>query len=355
VPAGIDKRFSKHLFLIPRSNVVKFQDEIGNAEAAILLKPMTRACLTAFLGRVACQQRMSTDDTLRVDRDEILQCLIHANLRLQEYDQDRTNFLARALHDFRAPLTASNGYCGLLLSEALGSLSGEQIEVLHRMQHSIKRLSRMACAMFELSIGLHVKRQPELRSAEIRDCVEQALHEVAPFADGKNIAVSVDLDCPLGALYLESDHIEQTLINLLDNACKFTPKNGSIDIRGYACFWERRNIHRSPMLVTERRRKDCEEPNSYRMDIRGSGPLIPREHLGRIFEEYTSYGGGQDRSGGGLGLAICKMIINAHSGRIWAENTEDGPCFSFILPVHSTDAGEPVSPSTEQHIPEAAL
>jgi signal transduction histidine kinase len=118
------------------------------------LKPVTRACLSAFLGFAAStfHDRISAAHSLRADRDEMLQCL------LQEYDQDRTNFLARAVHDFRAPLTATSGYCGLLLSEALGPLTDDQKEVLRRMQHSTKRLSRMASAMFELSVGRHIRR-----------------------------------------------------------------------------------------------------------------------------------------------------------------------------------------------------
>jgi signal transduction histidine kinase len=309
---------------------------------AILLKPVTRACLSAFLGFAAStfHDRMSAAHSLRADRDEMLQCLIQSNLQLQEYDQDRTNFLARAVHDFRAPLTATGGYCGLLLSEALGRLTEEQKEVLRRMQHSTKRLSRMASAMFELSIGRHVKRQPDLHEGDIRECVEQALHEVTPFIDGKSLLLDVDLDRDAGMLYLEPGQIEQVLINLLDNACKFTPKSGSIEIRGYPFFWDRRTMSLAPLGRTERRREDHQFPNSYRMDIRGSGPRIPRAHLEKIFEEYTSYAGGQDRSGGGLGLAICRMIITAHEGRVWAENTEQGPRFSFVLPVRSPEFGE---------------
>jgi signal transduction histidine kinase len=186
-----------------------------------------------------------------------------------------------------------------------------------------------------------VKRQPDLRPGDIRECVEQALHEVTPFADGKNISVAVDLDRELGTLYLEPGQIEQVLINLLDNACKFTPKSGSIEIRGYPYFWERRTMRSAHGLFAERRFGDSPEPNSYRIDIRDSGPRIPREHLEKIFEEYTSYAGGQDRSGGGLGLAICRMIVTAHDGRVWAENTDQGPQFSFVLPVHTAESKNP--------------
>ena len=81
-----------------------------------------------------------------------------------------------------------------------------------------------------------------------------------------------------------------------------------------------------------------QEPNTYRIDIRDSGNAIPAEHIDHIFEEYTSYAGGRDRSGGGLGLAICRMIIAQHDGRVWAENTELGPMFSIVLPVYRAEA-----------------
>jgi len=66
-----------------------------------------------------------------------------------------------------------------------------------------------------------------------------------------------------------------------------------------------------------------------------SGAPIPQEHLSRIFEEYTSYAGGRDRSGGGLGLAICRMIIAEHEGKIWAQNTSAGPMISFVIPLRT--------------------
>jgi signal transduction histidine kinase len=321
---------SKHLFLVHRKDLADFRSR-ASAEAHILLKPVTRATLAAFLGLAvsAHDDRTSIANSLRADRDEILQCLIQTNLKLQEYDQDRTTFLARAVHDFRAPLTAISGYCGLLLAEPLGPLTESQREVLRRMQHSTKRLSRMASAMFQLSIGRHVKRPVDLQRGDIRECLEQALHEIAPFADDKAIAITTDLAGCDHPLYFEAGQIEQVLINVLDNACKFTPRAGAIELHGYPYFWERRTTRSSLPPVAERRR---------RTDIRDSGNAIPPEHIDHIFEEYTSYAGGRDRSGGGLGLAISRMIITQHEGRVWAENTELGPMFSIVLPVHRPEA-----------------
>jgi signal transduction histidine kinase len=201
------------------------------------------------------------------------------------------------------------------------------------MQHSAKRLSRMAAAMFELSVGRHVKRRPEFECGDIRDCLEQAIHEITPFVDDKSITVTAEFLASESPLYFEAGQVEQLLINILDNACKFTPKAGTIEIRGYPYFWERRVSRSALPAGAERRNRVWQEPNAYRIDIRDSGNPISPEHLEHIFEEYTSYGGGRDRSGGGLGLAISRLIVNQHEGRIWAENTEAGPMFSIVLPA----------------------
>jgi signal transduction histidine kinase len=329
------KESATHLFLVNRKELPRFRVQAESLNPNILLKPVTRATLTAFLGLAvtAHETRMSATTSLRAERDEILQCLMQTNLKLQEYDQDRTAFLARALHDFRAPLTAVSGYCGLLLSEPLGSLNKDQREVLQRMLNSAQRLSRMAAAMFQLSVGRQVKRRPDLQPGDVQLCLDQALHEIAPFAEDKAITITADFfPCP-SQLFFEQGQIEQVLINILHNSCKFTPKNGTIQVNGYPHFWERR-IGQSTIPV-ERRTKNLRTPNSYRIDICNSGPLIPVEHLSRIFEEYTSYAGGRDRSGGGLGLAICRMIISEHDGQVWAENTAEGPMISFVIPLRT--------------------
>jgi signal transduction histidine kinase len=336
LPGHLNRNPFRHLFLVDRKDLASFQQSTAAGEGNVLLKPVTRATLATFLAPAVSN---GAAKSFRADREEILQCLIQTNLKLQEYDQDRTAFLARAVHDFRAPLTALSGYCGLLLSEPLGPLNDSQKDVLWRMQNSVKRLSRMASAMFQLSVGRHVKTRPDLQPGDIRECLNQALHEIAPFADEKSISITPELE-PCGEeLCFEAGQIEQVLINILDNACKFTPKLGSIEIRGYPYFWERRGTRTSVPVPAERRRRSVHEPNSYRIDISDSGAAIPDEHLHRIFEEYTSYAGGRDRSGGGLGLAICKMIVTQHEGRVWAENQPSGPIFSFVLPIHRSKHG----------------
>lgn len=326
-----------YFFLLHRKHLQEFRELVRMADVNILLKPVTKAALTAFLGEAWRRWNRTETHTqvseLRAARDEMLQCVLESNLRLQEYDQDRTNFLARAVHDLRAPLTAFSGYCGLMLSEQLGSITPEQKEVLERMQHSAKRLSRMASAMFQLSTAQRVDTKWNFEHGDLEDCIEQALHEVGPFTDQKQLSVSVEMAPPTEPICFERSQLEQVMVNLLDNACKFTPRNGSIDIRGYPFFWDRRNgNHLGIDGALDRRMSDSRQPNSFRIDIRDSGPGIPSDHLSRIFEEYATYSGGQDRSGGGLGLAICKMILQQHQGRVWAESGLQGAIFSIVIP-----------------------
>lgn len=333
----------KVLYVVPAAHLDQLRSSIPEAEGNILLKPVTRAVLRAFLASATLAPGS--------DRDEMLQHLLHANLRLQEYDQQRTNFIARAVHDFRAPLTALSGFCGLLTSGELGSLSGVQQEVLERMQRSIHRLSYMASAMFDLSAGPRLGREPDLREADILEPIRQAVHEIGPSAREKHIEVLAErITPPPAPLHFEPSQIEQVLVNLLDNACRFAPKYGAIEVLAYPYFWERRVL--AGKIATERRRVGSRTPNAYRIDIRDNGPGVSPELIEHIFEEYTSYSGSQDRSGGGLGLAICRLIISRHQGHVWAEVNAEGSVFSFVLPLRTEDSGDGREQTGKDRLPQ---
>jgi signal transduction histidine kinase len=331
----------RHLFVVNTAHINALCEHLPTRDLNLLLKPVTRATLSAFLGKnSSCPLPTSSAqhalDSMRTDRDKMLECLIDTNLKLQTYDQERTNFLARAMHDFRAPLSAVDGYCGLLLAEQLGPITQNQRQAFERVRQSVKRLSRMATGMFQLSIGGKIETRLRLQKGDGVTCLDQALHELKPLVEQKRLRISVNLQPPAAPLYFEQEQIAQVFVNLLENACKFTPKSGFVEISGYPFMWERR---RSAMIcpgdAADRRIADSGAPNSYRIDIRDNGPGIRPEHLDKIFEEYTSYRGGNDRSGGGLGLAICKSIVCAHQGYICAHNSAGGTVFSFVLPLYS--------------------
>src|SRR5229473_4027838 len=282
----------RSLFVIEPKLLDRFRQQLGTMHANILLKPVRQAALRPFLEHAVRQYNPgalepSLTSGGRGEINDLLDCLLHTNLKLQEYDQFRTNFLARAVHDFRTPLTSLCGYCGLLVDQRLGSLNKSQTDLLLRMQHSITRLSRLADAMFELSVERNVKREPDLQTGDVEAAINQAIHEVMPRADEKKIRITVRVDPPRQPLVFDSAKIEQVLINLLENACKFTPKKGVIHVSGYPLFWDRRSVH--PTVASTSNGDGVRSiltPNAYRIDVRDSGSGIPCEHLEYIFEEY---------------------------------------------------------------------
>jgi signal transduction histidine kinase len=215
----------------------------------------------------------------------------------------------------------------------MGALDTQQSDLVQRIEGSAKRLSRLANGMFQLGVRPFKPSEPALVPGNLVATVDSALTDVDAFLQQKRITISVDLEEPDGELLFEPEQITQVLINILENAYRFSPKRGTIEIRGYSYFWERRSrFVRECHGQAERRSHQDPYLNCYRIDISDSGPGIRPEHIGTIFEEYTSYSGGQDRSGAGLGLAISKGIIELHKGRIWAEPRSSGATFSFVLP-----------------------
>jgi len=332
---------NEQLFLLSRTTL---QDNLVPSQAAAsitLLKPISQKTLQIFLEQAVARARIkrripdSEEENVSEERD-LLQCLLQANLKLQEYDHDRTNFLARAVHDFRAPLMAADGYCSILVQQELGTLSEPQLQLMKRIQRSLRKLNRMATAMLDLSVGKHVTRGPDLREGSIDSCVSWALQEVEPIATGKRIELATKLNPPQEPLCFDSEQIEQVLVNLLENACKFTPKGGQIEVRGDSftldIFTNQLTPYRGPSQSAD---PTPGAINVYRIDVSDTGAGIAPDHLECIFEEYTSYGGPLDRSGGGLGLASCRMTLLGHGGRIWAENHEGGARLSCILPLGS--------------------
>jgi signal transduction histidine kinase len=351
LPANLtlDNRF-KNLFIVSREHIGDVAANLPAATAGVLLKPVTHTALRSFIEMAVRREQTGPADAnaFMTARDEMLQCLLQVNLRLQEYDRDRTNFLARAAHDLRAPLTAASGYCGLMLNGLLGPLSEEQKEALRCVDRSVRRLTRMAAAMFELGIGRQVQGHTTFEAADLEATVAQVLHEIGPFSSEKHISITVDLGPAADELHFDSSQIEQVLLNLLDNACRFTPRRGSIEVSGYAYFWDRRVRNVSGCAFSDRRREDSRAPNCYRIDIRDSGPGIPPEHLDGIFEEYTPYANSNDRSGGGLALAVCKTIMEAHHGRVWAEPGPDGAVFCLVIPFRHPEPAPGARPAGMQ-------
>jgi signal transduction histidine kinase len=342
----------QELFLVSRKRLHEFLTNMPLGAGSTLLKPVSKRTLQIFLeqalfrSRAKAPQHIPEPASAAPEKNDALQCLLMANVKLQEYDQDRTNFLARAVHDFRAPLMAANGYSSILLQQSVGSLNDNQIDLVKRMNRSLKKLTRMTAAMFQLNVGKTVMRGLNLREGSLESCIKAAIQEIEHLLHDKNITASINLGDTQGPLCFDPEQIEQVMVNLLDNACRFTPRGGTIEVRGFAVGSDESAIDSG--RVTE----SASSPPSkaYCVEVSDTGPGILTEHLESVFEEYTSYSGPEDRSGGGLGLAICRMIMTAHSGQIWAENYPGGAKLCFVLPAGNLHGRQRIAGNRELRV-----
>jgi signal transduction histidine kinase len=326
------------LFIVDRLQLDAFRATDTGAASNILLKPIPRDALAAYLDFVFAT---TITENTATTRDSAAQSLLRTNLRLQKYDQERSAFLASIAHDMRTPVTALLGYSSLLLNHDGEFAEEGRKSILRHMQNSANRLSRMVSAIFEMSVELQSARSADLRPGDLPSCIDQAWHEVALIAADRHITLDASVELSGTDLYFDSALIERVVINIFENACRFAPLKGRIQVRGYPFFWERRNPN-APIPAPERRFQAAPVPNSVRLDIWNSGPPIPPELVEYIFEQYVTVDEpSRAHWGCGLGLAICRTIVNQHRGRIWAQNTESGPTFCVVLPT-----GYPKSLST---------
>ena len=333
-----------HILLVEPGKIAEFNTAVSHKAFAALLKPIQRDCLEAMF-ELALKRYTSLAENLgeqtnghRQPADDAIHWSPLASLRLQQIGLTQTDVLARCLHDLRSPMTSTDGYCRLLVNGRSGPLSVQQVEMLRRITCSMKRLSRMTTDALRLMVGERRRHMQLLQIGDPQSCVSHALDGTTPLAMAKRISISAEITPPDGILFFDQLEIERVLINLLENACKFTPVGGKVQIKGYSLFWERRRCHMQRGEPSEERRAgNCRRSNAYRIDIVDSGSGIPDEELGAVFEAYVSRSGGQDRAALGLGLAISKTIINEHNGDIFAPSRKSGTGFSFMLPFVPSD------------------
>ena len=216
----------------------------------------------------------------------------------------RDQVLETVAHDLRNPLNEI-----VLAVELLASSGERSAKLASRVRRSAERMQRLIRDLLDIE---EIERGC-LRLERGITGPDRLLHEAVDaareVAERRGIELRLGIPPTLPRVHVDPDRILQVLGNLLDNALKFTPSGGRIDVIASA------------------------HPRSVGLRIVDTGPGIPSEHLGHVFDRFFH----RDRSrggGNGLGLAISKMLIEAHGGRIWAANVEPhGAAFCLTLPV----------------------
>lgn len=228
-----------------------------------------------------------------------------ANKRLMELDRLKSGFLATAAHELKTPLSVINGYMEMLLEGVGGPLNTKQAEILALALESSTDLTMIVDEMLDLSVLELGQISLDIKEYNMVEVIKWVLSLMAAEFEKKGIRVVE----PVGKFtgLFDNKRVRQVLINILRNSVKFTPPGGEVAV------------------------SVGDEESELKVMISDTGKGIPKNEIGRLFEEFYKVESGEE--GTGLGLSICKRIVEMHGGRIWAESEEGkGSKFYFTLP-----------------------
>lgn len=247
----------------------------------------------------------------RIDtgEDSFIQWILRDTSERIELAKLRADLTSMIFHDLRSPL-------GNIISslEVMETSLPDGDEALHSVLSIASRSSRRASRLVESLLDLDRletdKAVLNKSSASIGALIAEAVEEVHPTAEAKGQLLHLELTTGLLAAEMDVDMIRRVLINLLENAIKFTRGGGRIAISARA------------------------SENQIQVEVTDSGPGIPPRDLERVFDKFTRLHQEPRPKGLGLGLAFCRLAVEAHGGRIWVESEEGvGSTFSFTLPI----------------------
>lgn len=257
------------------------------------------------------RRRVLAEEGLRTLNRE----LVAATERAGAADRLKSAFLAIMSHELRTPLNSIIGFTGILIQRLAGPLNPEQEKQLGMVRGSARHLLALINDVLDLSKieagQMEIARQPFDPGASITKVVAM----VAPLAQAKGLAVSVEIESDLGTSLGDARRFEQVLLNLLSNAIKFT-SHGSVTLTAA--------------------RSGRSQPPALRLAIADTGCGIKSEDLEALFQPFHQIDTRISRSqeGTGLGLAISQRLVGLMGGRITAESVwEQGSTFVFTIPL----------------------
>ncbi|NJK37696.1 MAG: histidine kinase [Oscillatoriales cyanobacterium RM2_1_1] len=242
----------------------------------------------------------------------------------KEQLQQQLNFKDRIIeilaHDLRSPLTAMALALETLESTQNGLREGDvsqitpalRLRLIQQTRHQIRIIDRMITEILQTATGPSARLHLQPNRLELKEFCKDILGELSSQFQAKSLQLQTDIPSDVPAVYADPERIRQVIVNLFDNAIKYTPTKGTIQLS---------ILHRTTQKI--------------QVSICDSGPGIPEENRDRVFQERFRLERDECQDGYGIGLSLCRRIIQAHYGQIWVDSClGKGSCFHFTLPVY---------------------
>lgn len=283
-------------------------------ETLLELKLIDRSTLNQAITEQIIQLRNALEDANRSlerrvqDRTAELQLALR---KLSELNHLKANFVANISHELRTPLTHVKGYIELLATETLGSLSEEQKKALQVAQHATTRLESLIDNLILFSQAARGELTLHLTPVNLNKVATEILNYSNQKALDRNIFLSADIKSNLPLVKADEEKISWVILQLMDNAIKFTPAGGKV-----------------ALLI----KRDAD--TLVKISVADTGIGIPKNRLHELFEPFHQLDSSSTRryGGTGLGLALVRQILDAHGSVIDVQSEEGkGTIFGFTL------------------------
>ena len=232
----------------------------------------------------------------------------------KQLEQMKSDFLSSVSHELRTPIVAMEKSLDVMFDPSAGSLTENQKQFLDIAKRNMKRLDYLINDLLDLSKLEAKKMQMKFELSSIEEVINDTCQTFKTWAETKGIAILKKIQSGLPRINFDQERIIQVLNNIVGNAIKFTPNNGSVTIE----------------VKLQNNKKVVE------ISVSDTGIGIAKEDIPKLFSKFQQVGNKNpsDISGTGLGLAIAKEIVKLHKGDIWVESEKDkGAKFTFTLPL----------------------
>jgi two-component system phosphate regulon sensor histidine kinase PhoR len=242
-------------------------------------------------------ERKMTETALKRSTED----LEKAYEELQSLDRLKDEFLSNLRHELNTPLTSIKGFSELLYDGTFGPLTEAQMGAIEKVVNKSGSLQTLIDSLLfaSSSQGGNVKYQFD--KVSLSNLLDSAIQQLSPKMNEKNISLSTDFELDGLSINGDSGYLPRVFLNLLDNAVKFTSADGNVKVSAV-----------------------CDNDNVC-ITVEDDGIGIPADHMQNMFQKFYQVDSSSTRSygGNGLGLFICKVIVEDHGGKIWLESQED--------------------------------
>jgi len=228
---------------------------------------------------------------------------------LEKEFKRRVEFTKALVHELKTPVTPILASSDLLVEQLQ---EGPSLSLAKNIKEGASAMNRRIDTLLDLARGELGMLQPNRKQVDPLQLLQKVASEMSPVASSRELSLVLDVPRSLPSVWVDGSRLQQVIVNLLTNAFKWSPQGGKVTLRAK---------QKNDALIVE---------------VQDMGPGIAKENQQKIFDAYYRVESDRQRLDGlGLGLALCKTIVESHGGKIWVESEKGkGSTFGFSVPLH---------------------